>query len=113
MVIFVDVDDTLIRSFGSKRMPIPSVIERVRELHAAGVRLFCWSTAGDAYAREMATSIGLAEIFEAFLPKPHVLIDDAALNTWRLRELHPNELSGFTAAEIIAHHEEARTKPLA
>src|SRR4051794_33763518 len=98
MVIFVDVDDTLIRSFGSKRIPITGVIQRVRELHAAGARLFCWSTAGDVYAREMATSVGLADVFEAFLPKPHLLIDDAAVSTWRLRELHPNEVSGFTAA---------------
>ena len=32
-VIYVDVDDTLIRPAGTKRMPIASVVERVRALH--------------------------------------------------------------------------------
>jgi hypothetical protein len=29
MVIFVDVDDTIVRSFGTKRIPIPTVIEAI------------------------------------------------------------------------------------
>ena len=29
-VVFIDVDDTLIRSVGTKRIPIPAVISRVR-----------------------------------------------------------------------------------
>jgi hypothetical protein len=39
-VIFVDVDDTLVRSAGSKRIPISTVIEKVRSLHAEGVVLY-------------------------------------------------------------------------
>lgn len=35
-VVFVDVDDTLIRSVGSKRIPMPSVVSKVRALHASG-----------------------------------------------------------------------------
>lgn len=34
MVVYVDVDDTLIRSSGTKRIPMPRVIERVKRLHA-------------------------------------------------------------------------------
>jgi hypothetical protein len=36
MVIFVDVDDTFVRSFGTKRIPIPSVIKAIHELKARG-----------------------------------------------------------------------------
>lgn len=34
LVLFVDIDDTLVRSFGSKRIPMTPVIERIRALHA-------------------------------------------------------------------------------
>jgi hypothetical protein len=39
LVVYVDVDDTLIRTAGSKRIPIGSVIEHVRALAAAGAEL--------------------------------------------------------------------------
>ena len=39
--IYVDVDDTLVRSVGSKRIPIPSVIRHVGELHREGAILYC------------------------------------------------------------------------
>jgi hypothetical protein len=35
-IVFVDVDDTLVRSAGSKRIPITSVVERVAGLKRAG-----------------------------------------------------------------------------
>ena len=46
LVAFVDVDDTLVRSVGSKRIPIPHVVQRVRELHSSVAQLTCWSTGG-------------------------------------------------------------------
>lgn len=83
-IVFVDVDDTLIRSYGSKRIPMPSVISAVRELHAQGVELYLWSTGGAEYARNSAMEIGLQECFIAFLPKPHSYIDDQAVHEWHL-----------------------------
>ena len=51
-VVYVDIDDTLIRSFGSKRIAMSHTVERVHELHAAGVQLYCWSSGGgDVSAR--------------------------------------------------------------
>lgn len=50
--VFVDVDDTLVRSFGSARVAMPSVIARVQELHAKGVALYLWSSGGEQYARD-------------------------------------------------------------
>jgi hypothetical protein len=43
MVIFVDVDDTIVRSFGTKRIPIPTVIEAIRQLFAQGETLYCYA----------------------------------------------------------------------
>ncbi len=33
VVVFVDADDTLVRSFGSKRITIGSTAQQVRQLH--------------------------------------------------------------------------------
>ena len=51
LVIFVDVDDTLVRNAGAKRIPMLAAIEHVKELAAAGAELYCWSSGGADYAR--------------------------------------------------------------
>ena len=100
-IIYVDVDDTLVRSFGSKRIPMTAMIERVRELHRRGAHLYCWSTGGAAYAREMATELGLEACFLAFLPKPHLLIDDMSLKDWRLTEVHPSVCASMELEDLL------------
>ncbi|APR85217.1 Hypothetical protein A7982_10566 [Minicystis rosea] len=102
-VIFVDVDDTLVRSAGSKRIPMSHVIEQVRALHAAGVVLYCWSTGGDRYAHRSAIELGVADCFAGFLSKPNLLIDDQPPADWRgLVCLHPNEAASMSASDIVA-----------
>ncbi len=39
-VVYIDVDDTLVRSIGTKRIPMPANIARVRELHLQGAILY-------------------------------------------------------------------------
>jgi len=39
MIVYVDVDDTLVRSVGDTRIPIVGVIEHVRRLKADGAQL--------------------------------------------------------------------------
>jgi len=80
---YVDVDDTLVRSVGTKRIPIPSAIARVRELHDQGWTLYLWSTGGAAYAESTAKELGLTHLFAGFLPKPTLIIDDQELKEWR------------------------------
>ena len=82
-VVYVDVDDTLIRSVGTKRIPMPRVVDKVRRLHQEGATLYLWSTGGADYARESARELGLTECFVAFLPKPNLIIDDQAVSDWR------------------------------
>lgn len=82
-IVFVDVDDTLVRSAGVKRIPMPPVIARVRELHSQGVVLYLWSSGGAEYARASAVELGIEDCFVAFLPKPDVYIDDQAVHEWR------------------------------
>ncbi len=101
LVVFVDVDDTLVRSFGSKRIAMPSVIERVRELHAEGAVLYCWSSGGGEYARTSAEELEIDHCFAGFLPKPHVAIDDVRLEDWpELVQLHPNEAPTRSSREL-------------
>ena len=97
LVVYVDVDDTLVRSFGSKRIPIMAMVQHVRDLHGAGVSVFAWSTAGADYARAAAVELGLVDCFRAFLPKPHIIIDDQSPAAWRrLIHVHPSEASTKT-----------------
>lgn len=100
LVVYVDIDDTLVRSVGSKRIPIPTVVRHVHELRQQGAELYAWSSGGAEYARQSAQDLGLAECFAAFLPKPDVLLDDQPVGEWRrLVQVHPNECIGHTANE--------------
>lgn len=104
LVIYVDVDDTLIRSAGSKRIPVSGVGDHVLRLHGQGAELYCWSSGGAAYAREVATELGLAHCFTAFLPKPQVMLDDQEVSKWRrLVQVHP----GRCAVMSLEHYEQA------
>ncbi|HEX2874933.1 MAG TPA: hypothetical protein VHP33_26965 [Polyangiaceae bacterium] len=101
LVAFVDVDDTLVRSVGSKRIPIPTVVQRVRDLHSSGARLYCWSSGGSEYAHASSVELGIADCFVDFLAKPQLMVDDQPPAEWRnLVSLHPNEISSMTVTEI-------------
>ncbi|WP_438008287.1 DUF705 domain-containing protein [Sorangium sp. So ce321] len=92
LVVYVDVDDTLVRSFGSKRIPMSAVVEHVRQLHEQGFVLYCRSTGGADYAENAARELGIERCFTGFLPKPDILIDDQTPADWRgLVCVHPNE----------------------
>lgn len=82
-VIFVDVDDTLVRSVGTKRIPMPHVVAAVRGLTSQGASLYLWSSGGAAYARATAVELGLSDCFVDFLPKPHAYIDDQPVQDWQ------------------------------
>lgn len=93
--VFVDVDDTLIRSVGAKRIPMPQVVSKIRELHAQGCVLYLWSTGGAAYAEQAAVELGLSACFAAYLPKPDLYIDDQSVPEWRAcKHLHPAQVNG-------------------
>ncbi|MBT9589100.1 hydrolase [bacterium] len=100
-VVYVDVDDTLIRSFGSKRIPMSASLAVVRQLHEAGACLYCWSSGGAEYARSAAAEVGLEDCFQGFLPKPQLLLDDVEFAKWGVVELHPNQCSGRSGQEIL------------
>jgi len=94
LTFFIDVDDTFVRSYGSKRIPIPATIEHLKYLHSQGVELYCWSSGGSDYARKSAKEFNIENIFAGFLPKPQVMIDDMNTNEWRnLIQVHPNSCS--------------------
>ena len=89
-VVFVDVDDTLVRSVGAKRIPMPNVVARIRELHKQGVALYLWSSGGADYARTSAKELDIEHCFVDFLPKPDVYLDDQPVNEWRFcTHVHP------------------------
>jgi hypothetical protein len=90
LIVYVDIDDTIVRSVGTKRIPITRSIEHVRLLHQSGAILYCWSSGGSEYAKRSAEEFGIADCFTAFLPKPNVMLDDQPVSDWRLcLEVHP------------------------
>lgn len=99
--VFIDVDDTLVRSFGSKRIPITPMVELVKKLALSGAELYCWSSGGPEYAAEVARDLAIGDCFKAFLPKPNVLIDDSPVASWEMVQFHPNECFARSAAEIV------------
>lgn len=100
LTVYVDVDDTLVRSVGTKRIPMPSVVRHVRELKEQGATLYCWSSGGAEYARTSAEELGIADCFSAFLSKPHILLDDQEINTWsRLLVVHPATCTDYTVED--------------
>lgn len=104
LVVYVDVDETLVRNVGRSRVPIPGAIAHVRELAAQGAELYCWSSGGAEYARDSAREVGLEGVFTAFLPKPQVMLDDQRVESWRrLVQVHPLSCPG----ESVASYREA------
>lgn len=91
-VVYVDVDDTLVRSASTKRIPIPASLAKVRSLHTAGATMYLWSAGGAEYARTTAIELGIADCFAGFLPKPTVIIDDQHITEWQqLRHYFPTD----------------------
>jgi len=82
-IIFIDVDDTLVRTVGSKRIPMPSVLEQVRRLHQEGAVLYLWSSGGADYCQNTADELGITQCFCGFLPKPTAYLDDQPVQDWR------------------------------
>ena len=93
-VFFIDVDDTLIRSVGTKRIPMPNVISKVKTLFAEGAILYLWSSGGAEYAHASAVELNIEDCFVGFLPKPEVYIDDQAIHDWRFyQHVLPNNIA--------------------
>lgn len=97
LYIYVDVDETFVRNYGSKRIPIPHVLEHIKALKSQGAIMYCWSSGGSDYAKNSAAEFGIADCFIGFLPKPEVIVDDLQFSQWRnLLQVHPNECPGNT-----------------
>jgi phosphoserine phosphatase len=102
LIVYVDVDDTFVRSIGVKRIPIPKVIEHVRQLKQSGARLYCWSSGGAEYAQRSAKEFAIDDCFEAYLPKPNVMLDDQSVADWRLcLQIHPQEVESKEASRYL------------
>jgi hypothetical protein len=69
MIVYVDVDDTLVRSAGGARIPMTGVIEHVKQLKSRGATLYLWSAGGADYCRSTAIELG-------------IMIDDQEVKDW-------------------------------
>ncbi len=92
-IIYFDINDTLVRSSGAKRIPMPAVIASVRRLKAKGATLYLWSSGGNDYCRKTAEELGLTDCFDDFLPKPTAYVDDQPVHAWKLcNHYYPSQI---------------------
>ncbi len=92
-IVYFDIDDTIVRSFGQKRIPMPAVIAQIRKLKAAGTTLYLWSSGGAEYCKSTALEFGITDCFDGFLPKPTFYVDDQPMHEWRLcQHLYPAQI---------------------
>ncbi len=97
--VYVDVDETFVRNYGTKRIPIPETISHIKALHHQSAVMYYWSSGGAEYAKASAKEFGIDACFTGFLPEPELVIDDMPFSQWRnLLQIHPNECSGHTIA---------------
>ena len=109
--VYVDVDLTLVDHQGGV---LPGAVEALRALHDAGCHLFLWSTGGCHYCRQIAERYGVADLFEAFLPKPDIYIDDMPATIFNGLVFDAQEESWRAVVERIVrehvHPDERRRK---
>ena len=101
--VYVDVDLTLIDELGRL---LPDAVEGLLTLREAGCTLFLWSTCGADYCREVAGKYEITPLFEAFLPKPDIYIDDMPSTVFRGLVYDVRSGRGWeaVAAEIARKH---------
>lgn len=71
--VFVDVDLTLV---DANQKLLPGATEALTKLRNKGCHLYLWSTNGADYAKKIANLYGLTDLFEGFVSKPDIIIDD-------------------------------------
>lgn len=104
VVIYVDVDLTLVDELQRLKR---NAWEGLLTLREAGCRLILWSTNGGDYCREIAERHEIAPLFDAFLPKPDLYIDDMPATFLNSRVLNVEDDGGdwqSLADLIVARH---------
>lgn len=71
--VFVDVDLTLVDANGRL---LEGAREGLERLKVKGCHLFLWSSVGADYAKKVAGLHHLTDLFEGFVSKPDIVIDD-------------------------------------
>lgn len=97
LVIYIDVDNTLIRK-GPHGEEIPQlhVVAHIRDLNLEGATLYCWSTGGKEHALCTARRLGIEDCFQGFLHKPQAFLDDEEARVWpHFVHIHPDHLGSY------------------
>ena len=101
MIVYVDVDETLISNAGSEQQPIPDVVAHLRRIHADGVKLYCWSAGGAEYARKCAALAGVVN--GKTVDVSALVSDDADVRLITSRDEEGVEIIRHSTAHLLAH----------
>lgn len=93
MIYYIDIDDTLIRTVGSKAIPMVRTIEFINSINQSNDSIYLWSRGGAEYCRQIAEKLNITSNIKGYLPKPDVLIDDCDISQWNfMTVIHPNSI---------------------
>ena len=81
MIIYIDIDDTLIRTIGSKIIPIPDTVNFIKNCNTNKNEIYLWSRGGAQYCKNIAIKLLLDHKITGYLPKPNLIIDDTELRS--------------------------------
>jgi len=99
--IYVDVDGTLIRHQGTNTQTNGELVLQAKKWKKEGALLYCWSSRGGEYAQRVARRLGIEDCFIGFLWKPHVLVDDQAINDWAcLVHIYPPQACNYSVEKL-------------
>ena len=95
-IIFIDIDDTLVRTYGLKRIPIGKTIQAIFRFHKEGSEIYLWSNGGSDYCKKTAKELGIDKCITGFLPKPTLYIDDMPTSDWKFcQHIYPGQIDLF------------------
>lgn len=83
--VYVDVDKTIIDGRGNTNW---GLIWKIKDKQG-DADFILWSARGATYARKVAESLQIEELFDAILGKPTDVVDDDGLNWLKSAEMHP------------------------
>lgn len=92
-VIYCDVDETLISSYSNKNIVKPHVLKFLKYAKQKNCIIYLWSAGGAEYCKEIAEELGISDLFDAFLEKPDICIDDLYISADFIQHrVHPKDL---------------------
>ena len=90
MVVYVDIDDTLIDLDDRPLLHVINFVKALKE--ERGCELIAWSGGGKDWAKHATIQLGIDHLFDMFLDKPEAIVDDLEFKDFCHLHVRPKDL---------------------